>query len=175
MKNTTVKNVIYGRFFSLLITLYFSTAFCKAQTGYVNFGFVGYIKGNSQGYGASFGIGGNIDKQFTIGPAFDFIKFKGFNNPYVPAYLNLRFYLPIEKARIFINASPGYGLYKEQTIGVVKSGGFYFNAGAGVHGTGKTSPYIQIGLRSLQFTNEVNRKKEKASTTYFGFDIGIRF
>jgi hypothetical protein len=173
-KKNNSKNTNMKRFFSLVIILC-SSYYCIAQTGYVNLGVSTYIKQSGGGVGGSFGIGGVVNKQITIGPAFDFVKFKGSTKIYVPAYLNFRFYLPIEKTRIYLNVSPGYGLYKYQTQSSVTKGGFYFSGGAGIHGTGKVSPYLQIGLRSVQFNSEIGSKKEKASTTFIGLDFGIKF
>ncbi|MDQ6812773.1 MAG: hypothetical protein M3040_03380, partial [Bacteroidota bacterium] len=148
-------------FFLLSISFALFAQRKNKQTTYASItGEFGLYKDESTLFGGSIQAGSKVDKAVGVGIGVDVLKFKKINSPYIPAYLDLRFFLnPAKKTQTFFMVQPGYGLHDYNsnfssgpaTAGVTGKGGFYFGGGFGLQGRSKGSPIVTFRYCSYAF------------------------
>ena len=145
--------------------LFFSVALFSQrknkQTTYASItGQFGVYKNENTLFGGSIQAGSKVDKAVGVGLGVDILKFKKINSPYIPLYLDFRFFLnPGKKTQTFFMIQPGYGLHDYNstfsagpaTATVSGKGGFYFGAGFGLQGRSKGTPIITFRYCSYAF------------------------
>lgn len=153
--------VIFSLIFLLLSVSLFAQRKNK-QTTYASItGQFGIYKDQNYLFGGSLQAGSKIDKSVGVGLGVDILKFKNINSPYIPLYLDFRFFLkPAKKTQVFFMMEPGYGLHDHNAIlsstpmgsaRVSGKGGFYYGGGFGLQGRGKGSPIISFRYCSYAF------------------------
>ncbi len=158
--------------FTLLLVLLASASFSQKspfdstrhrgkKNGYGSITFqAGFTSGNNS-LGGAFNFGARPGKVLGVGLGFEMLKFKNVKTNYIPAYLDLRFFLPTNSIETFIMVQPGYGFYNfnddyEDTIAntissIKQTGGFYLSSGIGAKISGKISPIITLRYARYAF------------------------
>jgi hypothetical protein len=157
----------------------------------------GFYKNSGFLYGASANAGRIIVKGLGIGAGFDILKFKDFANLYAPVYIDVRYLIPEgKKYKVFAAIQPGYGLFDHKedkrvvsSIGNLytsgkSSGGFYYSAGIGFFGNGKSNvaPFFSLRYCSYPFnyratgqTNEETIPGLNQTVHAVSINAGIKF
>jgi hypothetical protein len=165
-------------FFALLFAI-----ISKAQTGSLQIGGVTSFFGhdefgkNESALGGELAANISIQKNISVGPGIQLLKFNSESNLYAPVFATFKLNLPANKVTYFFNADAGYGIHNLHTSftdtatnGVFKldfknTGGFYLSTGAGVKLKGKTAPYINLryslyGFKFVTKDTDINQAKE---------------
>lgn len=171
--------------FLLSVTLLI-TIFSKAQTGNLQVGAVTTFLGNDEFGKNEIGLGGeligniSIQKNMSIGPGVQLLKFNSEDNLYVPVFATFKFNIPAKKIIYFLHADAGYGIHNSYSSfkdtadnGIFKfdfknTGGLYFASGAGVRFKGKFAPYVnlQYSLYGFKFETRSNNLSESKEYVY---------
>jgi hypothetical protein len=167
----------------------------KAQTPNLQIGAVTSYFGRDMFSKNEFCLGGEfaanifIQKNISIGPALQLVKFNWENNLYIPVFATLKLNLPSKKINYFLHADAGYGIHNSRTgfkdtagNGIFKfdfknTGGLYLAGGGGIKLKGKVAPYVnlQYSLYGFKFeTRSVNlTESEKYAHTERSVAAGI--
>jgi hypothetical protein len=166
---------------ALLITI-----FSKAQTCNLQVGAVTTFLGRDVFDENEFGLGGelvaniSIQKNISVGPGVQLLKFNSEDNLYAPVFAKFKLDLPAKKIAYFLHADIGYGIHNFQTSftdtlgnGTFKTdfkntGGLYFASGAGIKFKGKFAPYLnlQYSLYGFKFVQNVSNLSEAKDYVY---------
>jgi len=83
-------------------------------------------------FGGSFAIGGK-GKYVDAGVGVMLAQFKGANDPYIPAFLDISIHSNRRIARPFIDLQGGWGFYRDQVAGAFyEKGGLFLRPGGGI-------------------------------------------
>jgi len=142
---------------------------------HLQIGAVGSLS-KTNGFGGEVIYNFQLGKNISLGPGVKAIKFTDINTLYWPLMANLKYYVPIKKAKLFANIEPGYSIFSHDWgyLGEYTKGGFYAGGGVGIMGVSKPAPYITAQFTKYGYNDHgTSGSKRYRSINTFTITAGV--